>query len=246
MGVLFISKLFHFPEVMVNQKEEEKMTKELVSQKMKETEGMLLEVVDELYEFIEDCPFYTDNKRDECNRMVAGYMHAEHGINPSYIMSGLAFDNAEGRQDEDVKAWEEKKEQIDIATMDKANTMLDYLYNLIDSEPVRFCGDIVITDSCFFINKDGDWEKSANGTNLTGIGIKSSISRDTLFGDWACTMYVADISRGCTSKEEIGSFCADAGMVAIADLDEVLAYNPIPYNKKKNLAVSPQQPDSLH
>lgn len=223
MGVLFISKLFHFPEVMVNQKEEEKMTKELVSQKMKETEGMLLEVVDELYEFIEDCPFYTDNK-----------------------MSGLAFDNAEGRQDEDVKAWEEKKEQIDIATMDKANTMLDYLYNLIDSEPVRFCGDIVITDSCFFINKDGDWEKSANGTNLTGIGIKSPISRDTLFGDWACTMYVADISRGCTSKEEIGSFCADAGMVAIADLDEVLAYNPIPYNKKKNLAVSPQQPDSLH
>lgn len=51
------------------------------------------------------------------------------------------------------------------------------------------------------------------------LGIKNYISSDTLYGDWSCTVF--------NDKEEpIGKFCADAGMVAVFLLDEVLKYNP--------------------
>lgn len=55
---------------------------------------------------------------------------------------------------------------------------------------------------------------------LSQIGLTSYISRDTIYGDWGCMVFNAD------TKEAIGEFCADSGMVAVMLLDEVLKYNP--------------------
>lgn len=41
-----------------------------------------------------------------------------------------------------------------------------------------------------------------------------------MYGDWSCTTFNSD------TDEKLGEFCADAGMVAVFDLAEVLAYNP--------------------
>lgn len=65
-----------------------------------------------------------------------------------------------------------------------------------------------------------DIYKYSGGYNLEALGIPDSISRDTIYGDWGCTVYNSD------TKEKIGEFCADTGMVAVMDLEQVLKYNP--------------------
>lgn len=86
---------------------------------------------------------------------------------------------------------------------------------------MKFKGDIIITDPCYIIKKNsGDWGKCGYGDNMKAIGIENYLCRDTIYGDWSCTTFNSD------TKEAIGEFCADAGMVAVFLLDEVLAYNP--------------------
>ena len=69
-------------------------------------------------------------------------------------------------------------------------------------------------------NNISDWDLSNCGTSMEALGIKNYIRRDTLYGDWSCTTYNSD------TNEKIGNFCADAGMVGVFLLDEVLKYNP--------------------
>lgn len=69
-------------------------------------------------------------------------------------------------------------------------------------------------------NNVDDWELCNYGEDMEVLGIKNYICRDTLYGDWSCTTYDAD------THEELGEFCADAGMVGVFLLDEVLKYNP--------------------
>lgn len=86
---------------------------------------------------------------------------------------------------------------------------------------MKFKGNIIITDPCYIIRKDSnDWGKCGYGDNMKALGIKNYLCRDTIYGDWSCTTFNSD------TKEAIGKFCADAGMVAVFLLDEVLAYNP--------------------
>ena len=98
----------------------------------------------------------------------------------------------------------------------------DVRYNYwryLDSEPVEFDGDIIITDPCY-ITKDDDWDKSGYGEEMDALpGITKFLARGTIYGDWSCTVYNLD------TEEEIGSFCADAGMVCVCLTDEVLSYN---------------------
>lgn len=84
---------------------------------------------------------------------------------------------------------------------------------------MEFKGDIIITDPCY-ICKDDDWGKCDCGYYMEGLGIENYICRDTIYGDWSCTTFDSD------TGEPIGRFCADAGMVAVFLLDEVLKYNP--------------------
>ena len=99
----------------------------------------------------------------------------------------------------------------------------------LDSEPIEFDGDIIITDPCYIIRAEhhgtkpitkDDWEACDFGSKMEVLGINHYISRDTIYGDWSCTTFNID------TKEAIGSFCADAGSVAVFLLDEVLKYNP--------------------
>lgn len=65
-----------------------------------------------------------------------------------------------------------------------------------------------------------DWERCEFGDEMEILGIHTYLSDRTIYGDWSCTTFNSN------TKEKIGEFCADAGMVAIFLLDEVLRYNP--------------------
>lgn len=71
-----------------------------------------------------------------------------------------------------------------------------------------------------FNAKYDDWSKCSYGENMEALGITNYICRDTTYGDWSCTTYNTD------TEEKLGKFCADAGLVAVFELDEVLKYNP--------------------
>lgn len=85
---------------------------------------------------------------------------------------------------------------------------------------MKFKGDIIITDPCYIMKCDEDWDKCKYGSYMNGLRIKNYMSRDTIYGDWSCTTYNSD------TNEELGEFCADSGLVAVFLLDEVLKYNP--------------------
>lgn len=94
----------------------------------------------------------------------------------------------------------------------------------LDSDKVEFDGDIIITDPCYVIRHDdsygNDWEKCGYGSDMESLGINHYMTRDTIYGDWSCTTFDTD------TKKPIGQFCADAGLVSVFLLDEVLKYNP--------------------
>lgn len=104
---------------------------------------------------------------------------------------------------------------VAIPLLNIAKSDFDYFY-FKDSEPKEFDGDIIITDPCYFIRSE---EEDYDYYKLESIGIPSSISRDTIYGDWSCA--VVD-----ENKNKLGEFCADSGMVCVADLKEVLNHNP--------------------
>jgi hypothetical protein len=88
---------------------------------------------------------------------------------------------------------------------------------------MKFEGDIIITDPCYIIpeSKDDDWDKSDYGNDFTDIlGTNNYLSKDTGVGDWSNEIINTD------DKMKIGKFCADAGMVAVFNLSDVLKYNP--------------------
>ena len=94
---------------------------------------------------------------------------------------------------------------------------------------MKFKGDIIITDPCYIMRAKhhgteplhgDDWKYCNYGGFMEVLGIQNYICRDTLYGDWSCTTFNSD------TNEKLGEFCADAGMVAVFLLDEVLAYNP--------------------
>lgn len=117
---------------------------------------------------------------------------------------------------ESVKGLKEKYRKI--------NNLQDTYDRYLDSELVEFDGDIIITDPCYILRHDAehtdDWEKCDYGSDMEALGIKHYMTRDTIYGDWSCTTFDTDTTK------PIGEFCADAGLVSVFLLDEVLRYNP--------------------
>ena len=100
--------------------------------------------------------------------------------------------------------------------------------------------------------KYNDWNKCNYGENMEILDIHNYISESTIYGDWSCTTYQTEeepkellesILRILNDNLEneaygdgelpipkvgkaIGEFCADAGLVGVFLLDEILAYNP--------------------
>ena len=81
-----------------------------------------------------------------------------------------------------------------------------------DTEVMEFNGDIVITDPCYIFDEynNPDWFKNT--------GITNYLLRSTIYGDWSCN--VMDTETG----EILGTFCADAGLVSVFSVSDVLAY----------------------
>ena len=84
----------------------------------------------------------------------------------------------------------------DLEKLMKVNSEIWMNKRIMDSKPKYFKGDIIITDPCYVL-KHIDREKV------------EYIARDTIYGDWSCTTFNTD------TKEAIGKFCADSGMVAV-------------------------------
>jgi hypothetical protein len=118
---------------------------------------------------------------------------------------------------------------------------------------MRFDGDIIITDPCYIDSEDDKLWNDNEIDIMTGSGIDkyqftNYIWENTLYGDWSCGVF--EISNKellkLSTKEiinnhfheenfkEIGGFCADAGLVGVFLLSEVLRFNPkfqYPVNK---------------
>lgn len=98
---------------------------------------------------------------------------------------------------------------------------------------MKFVGDIIITDPCYIMredkkfkydpnkdDRDDDWARCGYGSHMEVLGIKNYLTESTIYGDWSCTTYQEETGR------VLGHFCADAGLVSVFLLDEVLKYNP--------------------
>lgn len=94
---------------------------------------------------------------------------------------------------------------------------------------MEFKGDIIITDPCYIMRAEhhgtkpitkNDWGACNYGQHMEVLGIQTYLSSGTIYGDWSCTTFNSD------TGETLGEFCADAGMVSVFLLDEVLKYNP--------------------
>lgn len=65
-----------------------------------------------------------------------------------------------------------------------------------------------------------DWEICQYGDKMSKLGIKHALTNSTIYGDWSCTTFEDK------TNNKLGEFCADAGMVGVFLLSEVLSYNP--------------------
>ena len=110
---------------------------------------------------------------------------------------------------------------------------------------MKFKGDIIITDPCYIDNEDDYsnrklWDSDTfdifTGNGLKDYGFTNYIWEDTLYGDWSRTVFelrvgsvdkkVKDLDSKCFKSKTLGKFCADAGLVGVFLLNEVLKFNP--------------------
>ena len=239
------------------------MNRGWVENKNQEKATQIAEQKNKIITAINDCHFIDDDAKtklvEEINRYENEPYCTAHGV---LVMLLHFVDNVELSDIEDF---------VDSLKIDDYLMNVRYsTYNMyLDSEPVEFDGDIIITDPCYIIkhrdrstepkwedymrlldyrgmtkkqmeeagyyedyaklqeaqrkwdeeNPD-DWDICECGYEMGNLGLKTWMSRDTLYGDWGCHAFNAD------TKEVLGEFCADSGMVGVFDLNEVLVYNP--------------------
>lgn len=82
-------------------------------------------------------------------------------------------------------------------------------------------GDYVITDPCYICVGKEDYE------SLSGC-LETFMMTPTIYGDWSCTMFATDTGEGdsCGEPVPVGTFCADAGLVCVANMPSVERHNP--------------------
>lgn len=104
----------------------------------------------------------------------------------------------------------------------KYEEFLEYKDYYLEAEDriMEFDGDIIITDPCYLShNMSNDERKKFECCDIGSHGI-IGIESNTYYGDWRCTTFVPE------TNVKLGGFCADAGMVCVADLVSVLKFNP--------------------
>lgn len=115
---------------------------------------------------------------------------------------------------------------------------------------MKFKGDIIITDPCYIDKKlppvppktwgervlwDSDRVDIFTGFGLRAFGFSNYIWDNTIYGDWSCSTLLLKPESVNKPLDEltnddtdgmIGKFCADAGLVGVFLLEEVLKFNP--------------------
>ena len=106
---------------------------------------------------------------------------------------------------------------------------------------MKFKGDIIITDPCYIDTKDNKmWSDNSidlsNGSGLRKYGFTDYIWESTIYGDWSCTTFhlkeessnkpINELNNQDFYEDRLGEFCADAGLVGVFLLEEILAFNP--------------------
>lgn len=205
------------------------MDKAWVEQKNKEQQEQLAAEISQLREYLKDkTPLLPHEVEQAINNLLAD---SQSGYYPfgdmmpfwdiiddrnKYYTTNEMKDRFLFALSESVKGLKEKYRKI--------NNLQDTYDRYLDSEPVEFDGDIIITDPCYILRHDAehtdDWAKCDYGSDMEALGIKHYMTRDTIYGDWSCTTFDTDTTK------PIGEFCADAGLVSVFSLDEVLRYNP--------------------
>lgn len=174
--------------------------------------------------------FFTEEDKQYCLRKLEE-MGDGYRWNP-FESAFVYIDTIMNHEDETAEQAEEKYNQL----VEWCENLEFRLYSAVmetlktegyrkfqDSEIIEFDGDIIITDPCYIMKSDNnrdDWFTSDFGRKMEPFGFTKYITRSTLYGDWSCTTYDAD------TEKYIGEFCADAGLVSVFLLDEVLKYNP--------------------
>ena len=205
------------------------MNQEWVSRKNAERAQQRKDILQEIRSFCASKGFLTDEEIDAIMREVinqeASFCAFSLPTHEAFLIHKSAC-NADQSKLRDFSA-----KLLDM--MHEGNRLVEkfgylrYPYdNYLDSEPVEFDGDIIITDPCYVMKpykpdeENDDWKKCGFGAEMEQLGITHYMTRDTIYGDWSCTVFNTDTRR------KIGSFCADAGLVSVFLLDEVLKYNP--------------------
>ena len=187
------------------------MDKAWLEQKTKECESIRPEIEKLLREKLP----LTDQEMDEVFEDLENMYRAV-----DFYLDMLCFKYLEDDY-EDVHKWVKQSGVVELFYKYRnKNNLRRYL----DME-MEFDGDIIITDPCYIMREnneltENDWSACNYGEDMDALGITHYMTRDTLYGDWSCTTFDTD------TKEVIGQFCADAGLVSVFLLDEVLKYNP--------------------
>ena len=210
------------------------MTKEQIKEKKKEFKKQHKAVMQRIKEVILDAPWFLNWAMES---QIGGYYYRqvvyfynqknfhlrECLVNTlhDYLAYKLAANNIFILSEEEMKKeiWGFVDDFLEAEKVDEKRN-LEHIDTLEDSEPVKFDGDIIITDPCYVVHNDNDWQTVCDTYDLNKIGITPSMTRNTIFGDWDCETVDAE------TYETIGYFCADAGLVSVMPLDEVLKYNP--------------------
>lgn len=203
------------------------MDKEWIELKEKERKENLVKWRKKILAFIDNADFLGEELQNRYKSKFGNLKNETEANFLSYDMKYL-FHSTEDEETillksgMSVEQWRKSVDDLKIEDY-VHNLFCDNLYDkYLDSEPKYFEGDIIITDPCYIIDEltDGDWEKCGYGFYMEALGISHYMTRDTLYGDWSCTTYNSDTAK------VIGDFCADAGLVSVFLLDEVLKYNP--------------------
>ncbi len=135
---------------------------------------------------------------------------------------------------EDGKSWTRynmpKHEDYPDArpkTQDDYDSKYEFIIDARRKQPVMFSPTLKAEWEAYHKAEDEwnsrdhcDWDRCECGENMEVLGLKTYLTSDTGYGDWSCHTFNSN------TKQPIGEFCADAGMVGVFLLDEVLAYNP--------------------
>ena len=199
------------------------MDKKYVEEKIKKEKARREEIIKKIKKAVEETEHLGEAKRQEILKKIE---NKDYYLVNMDIRLGIILYNVENKT-EDASILEKELEYFNGLGLDEMSSWREYDFDAImerlcDSEPKFFSGDIIITDPCYILKhgERDDWSLCDCGYEMEELGIQNYMTRSTNYGDWSCTTYNSD------TKEPIGEFCADAGLVSVFLLDEVLKYNP--------------------